>query len=194
MPADDETVGELVLRTPWLTPRYVGDPRASDAWWRDGRLHTQDLATIAREFNAVRQLVWDCHTRQDLLDQWFAPKGLTTKTKHMDFRDGGYWHYAMVTPDGQHYWNRLEYVETDPIDGYTAMDGFCDETGTVNPDMPRSKLVVTFADASDRTLVTTIVQYASPDDLQKAIDMGLEGGMASTMERLDELLLVLPAS
>lgn len=144
--------------------------------------------TIAREFDAERQLVWDCHTRQELLDQWFAPKGLTTKTKHMDFRDGGYWHYAMITPDGQSFWNRLDYLSVDPIDTYSAMDGFCDEAGVVNPDMPRSKWVVTFDDASGRTLVTTIVQYGSPEGLQKAIDMGLEGGMASTMERLDELL------
>jgi len=71
------------------------------------------------------------------------------------------------------------------------MDGFCDEAGTVNPEMPRSKWEVTFADASDRTLVTTIVLYASPDDLQKAIDMGLEGGMASTLERLNERLPLL---
>jgi len=144
--------------------------------------------TIAREFDAERQLVWDCHTRQELLDQWFAPKGLTTKTRHMDFRDGGYWHYAMITPDGQSFWSRLDYLTVDPIDTYSAMDGFCDETGAVNPDMPRSKWIVTFDDVSGRTLVTTIVQYGSPEGLQKAIDMGLEGGMASTMERLDELL------
>lgn len=149
--------------------------------------------TVAREFAGERQLVWDCHTKQELLDRWFAPKGLTTKTRHMDFRDGGYWHYAMVTPDGQQFWNRLDYVTIDPIDSYTAKDGFCDEAGIVNPDMPRSDWTVTFADASDRTLVTTVVRYASPEDMQKAIDMGLEGGMASTMERLDELLPVLKA-
>jgi len=149
--------------------------------------------TIAREFDAGRQLVWDCHTKQDLLDQWFAPKGLTTKTKHMDFRSGGYWHYAMVTPDGQSFWNRLDYLAIAPIDTYTAMDGFCDEGGVVNPDMPRSKWNVAFTDVGNRTVVTTVVQYDSPDDLQKAIDMGLEGGMASTMERLDELLVVLAA-
>jgi len=154
---------------------------------------TRGTLTISREFNAGRQLVWDCHTKPDLLDQWFAPKGLTTRTKHMDFRDGGYWHYAMITPDGQHFWNRLDYLTIDPIDSYEAMDGFCDEAGTVNPDMPRSKLNVAFSDESGRTLVTTIVQYASPDDLQKAIDMGLEAGMASTMERLDELLPLLAA-
>jgi len=99
----------------------------------------------------------------------------------------------MITPDGQHFWNRLDYLTIDPIDSYEAMDGFCDEAGTVNPDMPRSKLNVAFSDESGRTLVTTIVQYASPDDLQKAIDMGLEAGMASTMERLDELLPLLAA-
>ena len=152
---------------------------------------TRGALTISREFDAGRQLVWDCHTKPDLLDQWFAPKGLTTRTKHMDFRDGGYWHYAMITPDGQHFWNRLDYLTVDPIDSYAAMDGFCDEAGTVNPDMPRSKWEVAFSEESGRTLVTTVVQYASPDDLQKAIDMGLEGGMASTMERLDELLPLL---
>lgn len=144
--------------------------------------------TVAREFDAERQLVWDCHTKQELLDRWFAPKGLTTRTKHMDFRNGGYWHYAMVMPDGQHFWNRLDYLTIDPIDSYTAKDAFCDEVGTVNPDMPRSHWTVTFTDTADRTLVTTVVRYASPEDLQKAIDMGMETGMASTLERLDELL------
>ncbi len=150
--------------------------------------------TISREFAANRQLVWDCHTRSELLDRWFAPQPLTTKTKHMDFRDGGYWHYAMVMPDGEAFWSRLDYLKIDPIDGYTALDGFCDETGAVNPEMPRSNWEVTFADASDKTLVTTIVVFASSEDLQKTIDMGMEAGMASTLERLDELLPLLSTS
>lgn len=143
---------------------------------------------IEREFNAGRQLVWDCHTKQELLDRWFAPKGLTTRTRHMDFSAGGYWHYAMITPDGQSFWSRFDYLTINPIDSYTAMDGFCDETGTLNANMPRSKWSVAFTDVSGRTLVTTLVQYASADDLQKAISMGLEDGMTSTLERLDELL------
>lgn len=149
--------------------------------------------TINREFGAKRQIVWDCHTRNELLDQWFAPKPLTTKTSHMDFSSGGYWHYAMITPEGDKYWNRLDYLSIDPISGYRAMDGFCDASGVVNPGMPRSKWEVTFAEKSGKTLVTTRVIYASSDDLQKSIDMGLEAGMASTMERLDELLPTLVA-
>jgi uncharacterized protein YndB with AHSA1/START domain len=154
----------------------------------------QRTITVIREFNGRRQLVWDCHTKSELLDQWFAPKPLTTRTKHMDFREGGYWHYAMITPDNQKFWNRLDYKTIDPIDGYTAQDGFCDETGAVNPDLPGSHWNVAFADQSTRTLVTTVVQYASPDSLQAAIDMGLKDGLTSTLERLDELLPRLQAT
>lgn len=144
--------------------------------------------TVIREFAGPRQLVWDCYTKSEFLDRWFAPKPLTTQTKYMDFREGGYWHYAMITPDHQKFWNRLDYKAINPIDGYAAQDGFCDETGTVNPNLPGSQWDVAFADEGARTLVTTIVQYASADSLQAAIDMGLEGGIASTLERLDELL------
>jgi uncharacterized protein YndB with AHSA1/START domain len=148
----------------------------------------QRTITVKREFAARRQLVWDCHTKRELLDQWFAPKGLTTRTQHMDFREGGYWHYAMITPDDQKFWNRLDYKTIRPIDGYSARDGFCDETGVVNPSMPGADWDVSFADANERTLVTTLVLYGSSDALQAALDMGLKDGLTSTLERLDDLL------
>ncbi len=47
VPADDTTVGELVVRSPWLTTGYLEDPDASDLLWRGGWLHTQDIATIS---------------------------------------------------------------------------------------------------------------------------------------------------
>ena len=55
--------------------------------------------TLRREFAANRQLVWVCHTKSELLDRWFAPKPFTTRTHHMDFSKGGYWHYAMIDPE-----------------------------------------------------------------------------------------------
>lgn len=150
--------------------------------------------TVKREFAGRRQLVWDCHTKRELLDQWFAPKPLTTKTKHMEFAEGGYWHYAMLMPDGQAFWSRLDYQTISPIDGYTALDGFCDDAGTVNVEMPRAKWSVEFAESGDRTLVTTTVRYNSPEDVQKVIAMGMKDGMTSTLERLDELLIAINTS
>lgn len=145
--------------------------------------------TVKREFAARRQLVWDCHTRAELLDRWFAPKPLTAQTKHLDFREGGHWHFAMVTPDGQSYWSRLDYVRITPIDGYEALDSFSDEAGAVNTALPQARWGVSFTESGPKqTIVTTAIHYASPADVEKVIAMGLKDGLISTMQRLDELL------
>jgi len=147
--------------------------------------------TIKREFAANRQRVWDCHTKSELLNQWFAPKPLTTKTKSMDFREGGHWHYAMIDPSGTEYWGYTEYLTIDPIDNYTTRDAFSDETGKINSDLPTANWNVTFTDKGGNSLVHTVVTYPSLDGLEKVIEMGMQEGMTSTLERLDELLITL---
>jgi uncharacterized protein YndB with AHSA1/START domain len=151
----------------------------------------KNTITVKREFAAKRQLVWDCHTKSELLDRWFAPKPFTTKTKSMDFREGGHWIYAMVDPDGKEYWGRTEYVRITPIDGYKVLDAFADDKGNVNPDLPRAKWDVTFSDEGNHTLVQTIVTYETLEALDTVINMGMKDGLTSTLERLDDLLAVL---
>lgn len=151
----------------------------------------QNTLSIKREFAASRQLVWNCHTKSELLDQWFAPKPFTTKTKSMEFREGGHWHYAMIDPGGTEYWGRTDYLTINPIDGYTAMDAFSDATGAINPDLPRASWVVSFQDLQGITLVQNVVTYKSLADLETVIKMGMEDGIKSTLERLDDLLLTL---
>jgi uncharacterized protein YndB with AHSA1/START domain len=144
--------------------------------------------TVKREFEAGRQLVWDCYTKAELLNQWFAPAPLTTKTKSMDFREGGHWHYAMVDPNGTEYWGYTEYVKINPVDFYTSLDAFSNEAGEINSDLPRAEWRVTFTDKEKNTLVETVVAYKALTDLEATIQMGMEEGMMSTLCRLDELL------
>jgi uncharacterized protein YndB with AHSA1/START domain len=148
----------------------------------------ENTITVKREFAGKRQLVWDCHTKSELLDQWFAPKPFTTKTKVMDFTEGGYWHYAMIDPTGPEYWSRTDYVKIYPIERYTALDAFTDESGKVNEALPCAKWEVTFQEKGDHTLVQTVVKYDSLEGLETVIQMGMEEGMTSTLEKLDELL------
>ena len=151
----------------------------------------KNTLTIRREFRAGRQLVWDAHTKSELLEQWFAPKPLSAKTKSMDFRDGGHWIYAMVEPDGKEHWGRTDYLKINPIDQYTALDAFCDENGEINPKLPRTNRVVSFLDFGTNTIVETIVTYKSLEDLETVLQMGMQEGLASAMERLDELFLTI---
>ena len=147
--------------------------------------------TVKKEFAASRQLVWDCHTKSELLDRWFAPQPFTTKTKSMDFREGGHWLYAMVEPEGKEYWGRMDYLKINPIKSYTGLDAFCDEKGEVNPELPRASWDVTFQDLAENSLVQTVVTYNSLADLETVIQMGMKEGLTSTLERLDDLLLTL---
>ncbi len=46
VPRDGSSVGEIVVRAPWLTQGYWKDKRTSEVLWRSGYLHTGDVATI----------------------------------------------------------------------------------------------------------------------------------------------------
>ncbi|MDR0212498.1 MAG: fatty acid--CoA ligase [Comamonas sp.] len=46
VPRDGLSRGEIVLRTPSLTPIYFKKPEASEELWRGGYLHTQDIAVM----------------------------------------------------------------------------------------------------------------------------------------------------
>ena len=149
--------------------------------------------TIRRDFAAPKEMVWDCYTQADLLDRWFSPSPLTTRTKSMDFRPGGHWHYAMLDPGGAEYWGRLDYGEVEPKDRFTALDGFTDETGALDPNLPRSHWDARFGGSGDTATVTLLTTYGSPEDIDKVVAMGVEAGMGSTLDKLDILLTDLQA-
>ncbi|MBE9574765.1 MAG: long-chain-fatty-acid--CoA ligase [Proteobacteria bacterium] len=49
VPKDGKAVGEIVLRAPWLTMGYYKDLEKSKELWRDGWMHSGDMATIDEE-------------------------------------------------------------------------------------------------------------------------------------------------
>ena len=48
-PWDDESVGELEVRGPWVTASYLDAPETSDRWSKDGWFRTGDMASIDPE-------------------------------------------------------------------------------------------------------------------------------------------------
>jgi fatty-acyl-CoA synthase len=51
VPKDDETMGEIVARTPWLTQGYYREPEKGEELWKGGWLHTGDVATVNEKHN-----------------------------------------------------------------------------------------------------------------------------------------------
>ncbi|HEX8987073.1 MAG TPA: fatty acid--CoA ligase [Rhodocyclaceae bacterium] len=59
-PHDGKSVGEVVVRAPWLTQGYLDNPEASEALWEGGWLHTQDIGHIdARGYLQVTDRIKD---------------------------------------------------------------------------------------------------------------------------------------
>lgn len=143
--------------------------------------------TIKREFAAERALVWDAFTKSELLEKWFAPKPWKAVTKSMDFREGGHWLYAMVSPEGEKHWGITNYVTIKDKAGYTAKDAFTDEEGTINPALPQAVWDTSFSSNDDRTMVTIVIKYDDLSQLEETIKMGFKEGIGMSFENLDEL-------
>lgn len=144
--------------------------------------------TIKREFAAELPLVWEAFTKSDILDQWWAPKPWKARTKSMDFREGGHWHYAMVGPQGEEHWALVQYRTIQVQQKFTGLDAFADAEGNVNTSLPQSQWEVTFADKGQETLVEYNIAFDDLAQLEKTLQMGFKEGLTIAMQGLDELL------
>ncbi len=148
----------------------------------------QKKLEITRAFNAPVQMVWSAWTDPKLLDQWWAPKPYQAKTKSMDFKEGGAWHYCMVGPEGDVHWCRADYLRIDFQNYYTLKDAFCDENGIKNTAHPSMHWKNTFHKVKDSTKVHIEITFAKVEDMEKIIEMGFKEGFTAAHTNLDELL------
>ncbi|WP_310587331.1 SRPBCC domain-containing protein [Emticicia sp. 21SJ11W-3] len=143
---------------------------------------------VKREFAADLDLVWEAWTNPAILDQWWAPKPYRTETKSMNFREGGRWHYAMISPKGEKHWGVNDYLTIETQKGFSCMDAFSDENGTIDPNLPRTYWNNDFKQTGSTTFVTINARYNSLSDLEKVIEMGFKEGFSMALENLDQYL------
>ena len=154
--------------------------------------------TITREFDAELSLVWDAFTKKEILDQCWAPKPYSSRTKVMDFKVGGRRFYAMVSPEGQERWVIQKYTSISPKTNFKFFNAFADENE--NPELPGSDWDHTFSEQNARpdgsvgrgtTKVSVVIYNESLERMEKQIEMGFKEGFTMTLNYLDELLKTL---
>src|SRR5258706_5025364 len=142
---------------------------------------------VNREFAAGLSLVWDAFTKQEILDQWWAPKPWASKTKITNFEVGGRRFYAMVGPEGQESWQIQKYTSISPKTNFKMLNAFADKDE--NPELPGSDWDFNFSEQNGTTKVSITIKNESLARLEKMIEMGFQGGFTMGLQQLDELLL-----
>ncbi len=150
---------------------------------------TAKTVFITREFDAGLSLVWDAFTKQEILDQWWAPKPWASKTKVMNFEVGGRRFYAMVSPEGQEHWSLQKYTSITPKTNFKMSSAFADKDE--NPELPGSDWDFNFSEQDGTTKVSITIYNESLARMEKMIEMGFKEGFTMTLNELNELLTTL---
>lgn len=145
--------------------------------------------TISAQFTADLKRVWQMWEDPRLLERWWGPPTYPASFIDHDIRPGGRVSYFMTGPEGDqpHGWWRV--LEVDPPYSLTFEDGFADDTGTPNPEMPVMTIGVTLtALPSGGTLMAVTTSFPSTEAMDQALAMGMEEGMAAALSQIDAIL------
>ncbi|MEN2487748.1 SRPBCC domain-containing protein [Flavobacterium sp. B11] len=143
---------------------------------------------VKREFDAPLSNVWSAWTEAEILDLWWAPAPFKSKTKNMEFKEGGKRLYAMVGPDGKESWSYFVYSSISPKTNFKHSATFSDAEGNPNSEFGSSYWDITFSEQGNSTIVDILIRRDSFEELQKIIEMGFREGFTSAMQGLDKIL------
>ena len=142
--------------------------------------------SITKEFDAERDLVWDAYTKPELLDQWWAPKPMTSRTTVMNFEVGGRRFYAMVSPEGAERWAVQKYTSITPKTNFKIFNTFAD--ADENLQLPGSDWDLSFSEQDGVTKVSISIYNESLERLERMIAGGFVEGTKMQLKNLEELL------
>jgi uncharacterized protein YndB with AHSA1/START domain len=144
---------------------------------------------ITRGFNAPRHLVWDCHTKPDLVRRWLlGPPGWTMPTCEIDLRVGGRYRYVWRNADGSEMGMGGYFREIIPPERLVTSEVF-DQDWTGG----ETTVTMVFSEQGGKTMVTMTIVYSSSEARDGALRTGMTDGMEMGYARLEELLASLAA-
>lgn len=140
---------------------------------------------ITRSFAAPRELVWDAHTRPELVRRWMlGPPGWDMPVCEIDLRVGGRYRYEWEDKArGKRMGMGGTYTEVDRPGTLASREKF-DEDWTGGETQVRQVL----AEARGTTTSVVTILYASKAARDGAAATGMADGMEASYQRLERLL------
>lgn len=145
---------------------------------------------VARSFNAPRHLVWDAHTKPELMQKWcFGYPGWTLPVCEMDVREGGAYRWRWRSDeDGSEFGFYGTFSEV-KAPSKLAHDQYYDP-GDLDYAMPVGDPCLVTLELSEANGVTTLVctmKFASKEACEGAVSTGMTDGMEVGYVRIDDM-------
>ena len=144
--------------------------------------------TITAEFDAGAERIWEMWSDPRQLERWWGPPSFPATFVDHDLSPGSRSAYFMTGPDGQEHHGWWQIEEAEPPNRLRIEDGFADD-GHPNEEMPGpSSATVTITEADGVTTMSIESRFASREDMEQMIEMGMEQGMVEALGQIDPLL------
>lgn len=139
---------------------------------------------MTRAFDAPRALVWETFTRPEHVRQWWGCKHLEVTVCEIDLRVGGAYRYVGHTPDGTEVPFKGVYREIVAPERLVFTEIF---------DVPMARdhesvVTTTFTEKAGKTTVHSVARYDSKETRDAVLGSGMESGVDSSYDRIEELL------
>ena len=146
---------------------------------------------VTRTFSAPRQLVWDAHTRPELVRKWQAGyEGWDMTVCDMDVRIGGKYRWQWRSrDDGRQFGFFGTFTDVDGPSKMVHKQYY--DPGEMDYAMPEGDPCIVSVELSEQNGVTTLVcnmTYASKEARDGAVSTGMTEGMEYSYARLDEMV------
>jgi uncharacterized protein YndB with AHSA1/START domain len=144
---------------------------------------------VVRVFNAPRQLVWDAHTKPELVQRWLlGPPGWSMPECEIDLRVGGAYRYVWRNDaDGASFSSSGVHREIDPPERIVTTERM--DLSGLGMENPPGETVNTLKleEANGKTTMTIVLLFPSKQARDGALQSGMTGGMEQSYQRLDDI-------
>ncbi len=150
---------------------------------------TEREIVMTRAFDAPRRLIFDAHTKPELLKRWlFGPDGWSLAVCEMDLRPGGKYRYVWRHPKKPEMGMGGIIREVVAPERLVTTERF-DEAWYPGEAVNTMVLV----EQGGKTTMTLTMAYESKEARDAALKSGMDQGMAEGFDRLDGVLASLAA-
>ena len=141
---------------------------------------------ITRTFPAGADLVFEAMTNPEHIRRWWGAGHGEVTVCEVDLREGGAWHFAQrADSSGEEVSFSGHYKQIDRPGRLVHTERFD------NIDSPYSLIDSTYVEEAGRTTLRAVITYDSPETVQAVIDSGMEHGLQSSYDAIDDVLLEL---